>query len=136
MIRRPPRSTLFPYTTLFRSQLAHAGPTEDEFGEDRAAEQGWNCQCDHRDQWDQRVAKSVAEQDGSLDLAFGAGSADVVLAQRLEQARSQETTPLRNLQQRQHDHRQDQMPQTVENVRLMADGIETPDREDLQVKAE
>src|SRR2546430_10386238 len=24
MIRRPPRSTLFPYTTLFRSQMAHA----------------------------------------------------------------------------------------------------------------
>src|SRR3712207_6856787 len=24
MIRRPPRSTLFPYTTLFRSALAHA----------------------------------------------------------------------------------------------------------------
>src|SRR2546426_8488026 len=30
MIRRPPRSTLFPYTTLFRSQLGHAvhGPLE------------------------------------------------------------------------------------------------------------
>src|SRR2546429_9996299 len=26
MIRRPPRSTLFPYTTLFRSHLAHAVP--------------------------------------------------------------------------------------------------------------
>src|SRR3989441_11636740 len=25
MIRRPPRSTLFPYTTLFRSALMHAG---------------------------------------------------------------------------------------------------------------
>src|SRR5436189_4283544 len=25
MIRRPPRSTLFPYTTLFRSQLAGVG---------------------------------------------------------------------------------------------------------------
>src|SRR3712207_8958923 len=25
MIRRPPRSTLFPYTTLFRSVPAHAG---------------------------------------------------------------------------------------------------------------
>src|SRR2546427_8982046 len=25
MIRRPPRSTLFPYTTLFRSQAAHRG---------------------------------------------------------------------------------------------------------------
>src|SRR2546430_13313910 len=24
MIRRPPRSTLFPYTTLFRSQIRHA----------------------------------------------------------------------------------------------------------------
>src|SRR5258708_27341517 len=31
MIRRPPRSTLFPYTTLFRSQIVNkllAGPTE------------------------------------------------------------------------------------------------------------
>src|SRR2546422_3125410 len=26
MIRRPPRSTLFPYTTLFRSPTAPAGP--------------------------------------------------------------------------------------------------------------
>src|SRR2546422_6727770 len=26
MIRRPPRSTLFPYTTLFRSDLGQAGP--------------------------------------------------------------------------------------------------------------
>src|SRR3712207_7355905 len=26
MIRRPPRSTLFPYTTLFRSQRALGGP--------------------------------------------------------------------------------------------------------------
>src|SRR2546422_3207784 len=28
MIRRPPRSTLFPYTTLFRSHRAHAGAQE------------------------------------------------------------------------------------------------------------
>src|SRR2546429_8669660 len=26
MIRRPPRSTLFPYTTLFRSRFLHAPP--------------------------------------------------------------------------------------------------------------
>src|SRR5437667_495691 len=26
MIRRPPRSTLFPYTTLFRSRLRHVAP--------------------------------------------------------------------------------------------------------------
>src|SRR5438105_12019026 len=29
MIRRPPRSTLFPYTTLFRSKSALAGSGED-----------------------------------------------------------------------------------------------------------
>src|SRR2546429_7214736 len=27
MIRRPPRSTLFPYTTLFRSRAGHRAPT-------------------------------------------------------------------------------------------------------------
>src|SRR3712207_8858067 len=30
MIRRPPRSTLFPYTTLFRSYLDHAAPFEED----------------------------------------------------------------------------------------------------------
>src|SRR6266496_710470 len=37
MIRRPPRSTLFPYTTLFRSRFAEADPTEDVSGQDAAA---------------------------------------------------------------------------------------------------
>src|SRR2546422_4665358 len=32
MIRRPPRSTLFPYTTLFRSQRASARELEIESG--------------------------------------------------------------------------------------------------------
>src|SRR3712207_7443575 len=30
MIRRPPRSTLFPYTTLFRSTLAEEDPTYED----------------------------------------------------------------------------------------------------------
>src|SRR3712207_7742211 len=29
MIRRPPRSTLFPYTTLFRSQIWHTAPVKN-----------------------------------------------------------------------------------------------------------
>src|SRR3712207_7554976 len=33
MIRRPPRSTLFPYTTLFRSDLPGAGRGEPTAGE-------------------------------------------------------------------------------------------------------
>src|SRR5690348_18105121 len=32
MIRRPPRSTLFPYTTLFRSFGLHAGVVVDRLG--------------------------------------------------------------------------------------------------------
>src|SRR3712207_8413548 len=34
MIRRPPRSTLFPYTTLFRSRLRHQPGVEVEGGPD------------------------------------------------------------------------------------------------------
>src|SRR5688572_32626947 len=43
MIRRPPRSTLFPYTTLFRSRLARttelsrADPRRDRMGRSRDA---------------------------------------------------------------------------------------------------
>src|SRR2546422_6871428 len=32
MIRRPPRSTLFPYTTLFRSHIPHARRIAEETG--------------------------------------------------------------------------------------------------------
>src|SRR5258705_7121740 len=32
MIRRPPRSTLFPYTTLFRSRLVGGGLVDDDVG--------------------------------------------------------------------------------------------------------
>src|SRR3712207_7062444 len=32
MIRRPPRSTLFPYTTLFRSDIVVSAPEDDESG--------------------------------------------------------------------------------------------------------
>src|SRR2546425_2219912 len=39
MIRRPPRSTLFPYTTLFRSQASVRRETADP-GEDRDDREG------------------------------------------------------------------------------------------------
>src|SRR3712207_8965316 len=34
MIRRPPRSTLFPYTTLFRSYVPQDGDDDDDFERD------------------------------------------------------------------------------------------------------
>src|SRR5690242_21450651 len=39
MIRRPPRSTLFPYTTLFRSLLADAAGEQGVAGEEVVADQ-------------------------------------------------------------------------------------------------
>src|SRR2546422_7270159 len=52
MIRRPPRSTLFPYTTLFRSALAlglEAGADRERRGEQHDGDQG---QDDGGGQWD------------------------------------------------------------------------------------
>src|SRR2546426_8649960 len=40
MIRRPPRSTLFPYTTLFRSRARHPVPAGDEGPAERDAPAG------------------------------------------------------------------------------------------------
>src|SRR3712207_8454404 len=37
MIRRPPRSTLFPYTTLFRSQARQQGDVEETCAQVRTA---------------------------------------------------------------------------------------------------
>src|SRR5256885_3773838 len=41
MIRRPPRSTLFPYTTLFRSHLAQTSPTAMPVVSSPQRAQGW-----------------------------------------------------------------------------------------------
>src|SRR5438876_6168772 len=41
MIRRPPRSTLFPYTTLFRSAGMQAGAAQRRAPRDRAPSARW-----------------------------------------------------------------------------------------------
>src|SRR3712207_9119292 len=55
MIRRPPRSTLFPYTTLFRSAAVGV-----DLGDDEAAA-AW--------------ANSVADEHGGIDVLFNNPSA-------------------------------------------------------------
>src|SRR2546426_4191507 len=53
MIRRPPRSTLFPYTTLFRSVPVHAHPTVREGAEPplrREPAPAWSLQPRFREQ--------------------------------------------------------------------------------------
>src|SRR5260370_27909925 len=65
MIRRPPRSTLFPYTTLFRSDPAHRGGAavgdRGGDGEDKRAEE-----CRRHEPWVDDRAVDVLE--GALIL--------------------------------------------------------------------
>src|SRR3712207_9045157 len=81
MIRRPPRSTLFPYTTLFRSQLGFVG----------LGRMGGNMvHRIHRDSDHQVVAfdfseEAVSEAEGHG--ASGAGSLEE-LVQQLERPRA------------------------------------------------
>src|SRR3712207_8144479 len=73
MIRRPPRSTLFPYTTLFRSQ---AGAEDHRRSEtlDAAAEQ------------QQRVAARQEREDGPHAEHQAAGAEDRAVAEGVPQA--------------------------------------------------
>src|SRR3712207_8920305 len=48
MIRRPPRSTLFPYTTLFRSHLRRHGPRQGWIGSSLARVTGSTNPSDFR----------------------------------------------------------------------------------------
>src|SRR5687768_17652197 len=72
MIRRPPRSTLFPYTTLFRSRVRHEGRRRRHRrlrgprvrdGLDRQGRQP--DQRDGREQARGRALRAVAEQERS-----------------------------------------------------------------------
>src|SRR3712207_6872802 len=50
MIRRPPRSTLFPYTTLFRSHRRAAGwQGGGAWANNRGDRQRWECGCGEAD---------------------------------------------------------------------------------------
>src|SRR3712207_8725734 len=66
MIRRPPRSTLFPYTTLFRSALA-----ERELGHDLHLERA----ADLREPRAGRAAEAQGEPAGALGPGGGEGGA-------------------------------------------------------------
>src|SRR3712207_9022532 len=61
MIRRPPRSTLFPYTTLFRSDHGRSSP---ERGGKRPVQQNKPCPV-HQERGDRRGDRPQAELDRS-----------------------------------------------------------------------
>src|SRR3712207_8204768 len=74
MIRRPPRSTLFPYTTLFRSQRTlvelEAGGADDPVGVDRPRDRALPV---HRRRGEQRAQGRLA---GRADRGVAGGRQD------------------------------------------------------------
>src|SRR5258708_39130779 len=82
MIRRPPRSTLFPYTTLFRSRvvletsgLADPGPILRTFATDRALGEEFHVEA---------VLAVVDAVTGARSLdEFSEARAQVILADRI-----------------------------------------------------
>src|SRR2546426_6139233 len=68
MIRRPPRSTLFPYTTLFRSHLRQAGQRPGVIGRMLAAPGGPG-----------REVRQLGEQHGRLEAVEPRVRADLVV---------------------------------------------------------
>src|SRR5256885_10880028 len=63
MIRRPPRSTLFPYTTLFRSMVSGDALKEPWFGRCRGSFSG---QHSRGERWTGRVAERSEEHTSEL----------------------------------------------------------------------
>src|SRR5690349_23817180 len=76
MIRRPPRSTLFPYTTLFRSQQSKAGETEfnsrihtaQSFREQGKLKDAWDLYSSIATQMRQRSEEHTSELQSRRDL--------------------------------------------------------------------
>src|SRR5256885_9596954 len=72
MIRRPPRSTLFPYTTLFRSQEAGQRPHHRDHG--ASGSSGlfflYACECRLRpgSRWDYRSEEHTSELQSPCNL--------------------------------------------------------------------
>src|SRR3712207_7185068 len=89
MIRRPPRSTLFPYTTLFRSGLRPAGAHGGERLVARRVEEG-----------DQVAVVGGLVGADVLGDAAGLARGHLRLADRVQQRRSEEHTS--ELQSRQY----------------------------------
>lgn len=65
-------------------EAADSGPGEDGFGDDGAGEQGAELESDDGENGDKSVAEGVLVNDGAFGESFGAGGANVVLAEFFE----------------------------------------------------
>src|SRR5256885_4917593 len=72
MIRRPPRSTLFPYTTLFRSQVVHPEVTRARGGLEPLALLRQRGEILPVGVADDRHEQAVLDRDGEADVRAAA----------------------------------------------------------------
>src|SRR5690349_21868179 len=73
MLRRPPRSTLFPYTTLFRSLVLHLTPRPlDGFilGGELVVGTARQCQGQGHDERDSRDRKSTRLNSSHVEISY------------------------------------------------------------------
>src|SRR3712207_7615558 len=68
MIRRPPRSTLFPYTTLFRSHGQEELRLDMQQGHGRTRRQRQQCRCHHEDLGLEGLKQREVSSTGSLPI--------------------------------------------------------------------
>src|SRR5690349_22965476 len=74
MLRRPPRSTLFPYTTLFRSARRAAGSRRGRglapFRSSRESPPRWSCHLRQRGRRAQRDRKSTRLNSSHVEISY------------------------------------------------------------------
>src|SRR3712207_7993364 len=70
MIRRPPRSTLFPYTTLFRSSSATFIPSHDGWGEYQTTSVFFNSYDPADKRKTELIVDKVYRADGTVNVAY------------------------------------------------------------------
>ena len=94
-----------------QEQEAHAGPLEHRLGDDREGDDRAELKARDGDDRDQRVLQRVAEIDGAVLQAAGAGEADVVGPQHLQHLGPHEPHDERHLEQAERDGGQDERAQ-------------------------
>src|SRR4051812_49636962 len=70
MIRRPPRSTLFPYTTLFRSEAEREQPDHDRAWDQQVLEAARGVPRVRRVLVDQRDRKSTRLNSSHMSISY------------------------------------------------------------------
>src|SRR6266550_1148999 len=101
--------------------VAHARPGKDGLGQDRAGQQQADLQTDHGDHRNQRVAQRVNQHHAPVRQTFGAGGANVILAQHLKHRRARHPGDHREWNGAQCDRGQDEVRQRrAEGARLAA----------------